>query len=100
MKILYDYQAFIQRYGGVSRYAVELISHLSKDAIPVLPKIWTDNVYFGEKNWKSHSFLTDKHFCRKYQIYKFLNILQSVGTLHREEFDIFHPLFVKRWPAR
>lgn len=94
MKILYDYQAFIQRYGGVSRYAVELISHLSKEVIPVLPKIWTDNVYFEEKNWESHSFFSDKHFNRKYQIYKLLNILQSVGTLHREEFDIFHPLFV------
>lgn len=94
MRILYDYQSFIQRYGGISRYAVELMCHLSQSTIPVLPKIWTDNVYFEEKAWKYHSFFKNKHISQKYQIYKILNMLQSIGTLYRGEYDIFHPLFV------
>ena len=94
MRILYDYQAFIQRYGGISRYAVELMCHLSQDTIPVLPKIWTDNVYFDEKAWKYHSFFKNSHISKKYQIYKILNMFQSIGALHRGDFDIFHPLFV------
>lgn len=94
MKILYDYQAFIQRYGGVSRYAVELIRHLSRDVNPILPKILSDNIYMREVGLRSFSFYKNNHSSLKYDIYKALNIQQSLCTLHRGKFDIFHPLFV------
>ena len=49
MKVLYDYQGFIQRVGGISRYGIELITRLSNGFEPVLPKILSDNVYLEEK---------------------------------------------------
>ena len=94
MKILYDYQVFIQRFGGISRYAVELFRHLSNETHPVLPKILSDNIYLRELGWKHYSFIKDNHSSIKYNLYKFLNIKQSLLKLHAGKFDVFHPLFI------
>lgn len=94
MRILYDYQAFIQRIGGVSRYAIELINHLSKDVDAILPPILTDNVYIKQEKWQHRSFCENNTSPRKYNVYKTLNIVQSIYKLRCSDYDIFHPLFV------
>jgi glycosyltransferase involved in cell wall biosynthesis len=93
MRILYDYQGFNQIIGGVSRYSVELINHLSPNAETILPKVWSDNVYLKHERWAHHSFLSDNKSENKYNLYRALNIAQSIKWLTFSKYDIFHPLF-------
>lgn len=95
MKVLYDYQGFIQRIGGVSRYSVELIRNLSNGFEPVLPKILSDNVYLKESGIPHYSFFSSNRKPLKYNIYKALNMIQSMAYLRLSDFDIFHPLFIR-----
>jgi hypothetical protein len=93
MRILYDYQGFNQIIGGVSRYSVELINHLSPNVETILPKVWSDNVYLKNESWAHHSFLSNNNSENKYNFYKALNIAQSLKWLTLSKYDIFHPLF-------
>jgi glycosyltransferase involved in cell wall biosynthesis len=93
MKVLYDYQGFTQRIGGVSRYSLELMNNLSPDIIPILPKIWSDNVYLSECHVTHNSFMGANSKSWKYDCYKALNIAQSLYHLHKDDYDVFHPLF-------
>lgn len=93
MRILYDYQGFNQTIGGVSRYAVKLINHLSPNVQTILPQVWSDNIYLKHERWAHHSFLSNNHSKNKYNIYRALNIAQSIEWLTFSKYDIFHPLF-------
>ena len=63
MRVLYDYQAFNQHHGGVSRYHIELIKHLTKLGVYCeVPFLLSENVYLDEigikhinplSNWRS-----------------------------------------------
>lgn len=92
MRVLYDFQAFRQRVGGVSRYAVELMSNMPKDIECVLPNILSDNVYLAQNGIPHHSILF-KCLPQKDKVYLGLNVMQSLWTLKTTKFDIFHPLF-------
>ena len=92
-KVLYDYQGFIQRIGGVSRYCLELITGLSNGFEAVLPNIWSDNLYLKERKLPHRSFLSNNRKSIKYNAYKALNMAQSIGYLRMSDYDIFHPLF-------
>ena len=49
MKVLYDYQGFIQHHGGVSRYQVELIKNLRALGIECeVPYLFSENIYLDE----------------------------------------------------
>ena len=49
MRVLYDYQAFNQHHGGVSRYHIELIKHLTKLGVYCeVPFLLSENVYLDE----------------------------------------------------
>ncbi|NLF43953.1 MAG: glycosyltransferase family 4 protein, partial [Bacteroidales bacterium] len=51
MKILFDPQIFLHKFGGISRYFVELISELFHTGIDVALPLWkTTNVYFNENH--------------------------------------------------
>lgn len=93
MKILYDYQAFIQRIGGVSRYHVELIKNFPNEAKSMLPPILSDNVYLREQGIKHRQFMPEYNIQWKYGIYKALNIIQSLFWIKTKGYDIFHPTF-------
>ena len=93
MKILYDYQAFIQRIGGVSRYHAELIKNFPNEAESMLPPILSDNVYLREMGIKHRQFMPNYNGRRKYDVYKALNIIQSRWWLATKNCDIFHPTF-------
>lgn len=100
MRILYDYQAFIQRIGGVSRYHVELIKHFPNDVKALIPPILSDNVYLGEEGFKRRQLLSKCNNQHKYDIYKALNIIQSIFWLKTKEYDIFHPTFLNPYFVR
>lgn len=48
MRILYDHQAFQQVLGGVSRYYVETIKHLSQDIEREIAIKFSRNLYIKE----------------------------------------------------
>lgn len=99
MKVLYDHQMFsMQKYGGITRYFVELIKHLPEKEEFELSIISSDNYYLNEDNdiFRLNNFMPDGQFKGKYflrkRIYDF-NQLYSKRTISRNKFDIFHPTF-------
>ena len=92
MKVLYDYQAFLQRHGGVSRYFVELIRAISSlgGFCPIMPVPYSDNEYVENKK----TFLTRRHFNGKTRILGLLNQHQARRELEGD-FDIFHPTYYR-----
>ncbi|MBO5798510.1 MAG: hypothetical protein J6R41_00570, partial [Paludibacteraceae bacterium] len=50
MRVLYDFQAFMQKYGGISRCFSELLYNMSKDVDFVVSVKNSPNVYLKEMN--------------------------------------------------
>lgn len=95
MRILYDYQGFIQGIGGVSRYHCELIKNLPENGIdPFIPMIFSDNLYLEGLN------IDHKYFLRKWQhplrdnLYKWLDQKICLKKIQEGNYDIFHPTFL------
>jgi len=117
MKILYDYQIFTsQKYGGISRYFVEIISHLSNDISYEIPVLYSDNVYlrkqlefdylkpvynpidqflFGWKFRGKHILFQwfKKYFPSHYVDCYTLNKAMNIESIKAQDFDIFHPTY-------
>ena len=111
MKVLYDYQAFMQNYGGVSNSFVQLIKHLPDSIDYKIVINESDNVHL--KNSKlvdvspmrnsPRQFLSNRSFRGKRRVYdiysKFFprqtsygrNRLCAIAALKEGNFDIFHP---------
>lgn len=94
MKVLYDYQAFTQKIGGVSRYHIELIKHLSKEVDVILPPLFSKNIYLSEINSKKWDPLSFINLNLKDNLYKGLNQLIDISYLERGKYDLFHPTFL------
>ncbi len=92
MRVLYDYQAFMQRRGGVSRYFAELIDAMSRTEgfEASLPSIFSDNEYLEGKK----ALLTRGSFRGKVRIMTALNQVAAVRAL-RGDFDVFHPTYYR-----
>lgn len=90
MKVLYDYQGFMQRYGGVSRYFVELTAAMkSLDGFEaVIPSFFTDNQYLPQKR----IFLTSRPFKGKVRAMRAFNRVISKRSL-TSSYDLFHPTY-------
>jgi len=117
MKILYDYQIFqFQRFGGISKYFIEIINelpakakykisiqlfenvHLKEKTLlsPSKTNLITRERYFSKYNfrgkWRLYDFLHEK-FPQKFNEYHSLNKDCSVFELKKQRFDIFHPTY-------
>jgi len=90
MRVLYDYQGFMQRYGGVSRYFVELTRAMRRlgGFEALIPGFFTDNQYLEN----SRAFLTRRPFKGKTRIMAALNRSISRHSLSYD-FDLFHPTY-------
>lgn len=90
MRVLYDYQGFTRRYGGVSRYFVELIAAMGRVGgyEAIIPDFFSDNVYLERKQ----VFLTRSHFKGKGRIMTALNRRISLRAFSRD-YDLFHPTY-------
>ena len=117
MKILYDYQIFeLQKFGGVSRYFVELLKRANNEGIDwELPIRYSDNKqinnldYFKEKLEDKvdpfKTFLGGWDFIGKWKLYNLynkifslptsenLNTNLSIKSITAGDFDIFHPTY-------
>lgn len=95
MRILYDYQAFNQHHGGVSRYHVELIKNLRKmDANCDVPFIFSDNVYLEEVNIRHAKPLSQWKCKLRSNAYKWIDQRICLHKLRTGKYDIFHPTFL------
>lgn len=90
IRVLYDYQAFVQRIGGVSRQHMEIIRWLSSETKAILPALLSDNIYLDEINHPHiapfPSFFPDL----RQNIFKQINQWISVCELKKGNYDIFH----------
>lgn len=89
-KILYDHQVFgWQKFGGISRYFVELMSRLPQDVTPTHSVVFTDNVYLRASNLPLSTKSYHPRFIGSYQI----NSVISKAAIRRKDFDLFHPTY-------
>lgn len=93
VSVLYDHQAFeMQRFGGISRYFYELMTHLEGD-VELAIKYYT-NDYLKEAGNKFPGFHLPE---RPYKWFKGpikrQNRLNSIERLKKSECKIFHPTY-------
>lgn len=92
MKVLYDYQAFLQRYGGVPKYFVEILKYFPKEVYDI-SVLLSDNQQLLEASelkdvW---SLFGGKQFFGKTRLYIYVNRLYTYYKMNQGKFDIFHP---------
>lgn len=91
MNILFDHQIFLsQKYGGISRYFVELMREFNKQNQDYrLPLRYSNNTYIKEiKNIKNFK---DNRVSSK--IFYYLSQFMLNQVIKGNEFDIFHPTY-------
>jgi glycosyltransferase involved in cell wall biosynthesis len=95
MKVLYDYQGFIQKIGGVSRYHCELLNNLpSVGVTPIIPNIYSDNVYLSALGIKHRHGFTMLNASLRNNVYKWIDQKISLHALSAGDYDVFHPTFL------
>lgn len=97
MKVLFDYQIFAaQKFGGISRYFVELMNGIDKveDMSYRIDVYGNINHYLSEKHIRSFNFIEK---IKKYQRkpYKSItkNQLVTLNALQNSSIDVFHPTY-------
>lgn len=115
MKVLYDSQAFTQKYGGISKSFCELIKNLPQNVQWEIAIKQSNNIHLRQLNLVPNleqnqlycdNFLTKKNFKGKNRLYNLCNkLLPNLPTLEhinrkyeekllrQGDFDIFHPTF-------
>ena len=86
MRILYDYQAFNQRFGGISRYYSEIIKVLRNSNTIDISCLFSENIYLKSTLGKKVSSLSRYDFRGK----SFLNKEYTKHLLRTNHYDIFH----------
>ena len=91
MKVLYDYQAFTVRYGGVSRYYRQLLEHLPPDVSATLPMLFSNNYYLSDRRYSQHrAFFADRDFRGRDRLMALLNRRYTLARLRTARFDVLH----------
>jgi len=93
MKILYDHQAFMQIYGGISRSYVELLKHFSKDVEPKIAIKYSQNIYIKEILPKIHYPLGKLRIPYKHRLVQKINYKYACNILQNFDYEIFHATF-------
>ena len=91
MKVLFDYQIFsMQKYGGISRYYIELMQEYKKLGQEFeLPMYFSNNMYLSDiKNINKYK---DCRVLNK--LSKVISKITSKNHLSEGEYDIFHPTY-------
>ena len=95
MKILFDYQAFsLQRYGGISRYFINLYRGFESGGIDCsLNMLYSENYYLNELRAEHNRNLLKGFFKNRVKRYSRWNKRYALAILPFTEFDIFHPTY-------
>lgn len=99
MYILYDHQMFsYQKFGGITKYFVELIKNISPENNCHLSVLFSENNYLKENRelFKNLDLLPEKDFKGKATAKEMLASLNKAYSSFRvssNKFDLFHPTF-------
>ena len=97
MKILYDHQTFtLQKYGGISRYFYELVSELDKvsNIESEISLLISNNYYISDYKFTDHlNLIPNINFKGKSRIFNYLNKMNTIFKLKKQDFDVFHPTY-------
>ena len=97
MRVFFDHQAFtIQKFGGISRYFVELSRELSLlDEVTVnTPVLVTNNQYYrASKQGRVLGFFGSASFRGQWKMMTTVNNLYSAPMWMSGSFDVFHPTY-------
>jgi len=117
MKILYDHQIFtIQKYGGISRYFIQIISNLPPNVKAEIAIKYSNNEYLKNAELANNTnslfqpidkFLHGIKFPGKKRLFEYirrnnpanypdayaLNKDLTIELLKKQDFDIFHPTY-------
>lgn len=93
----------MQKYGGISRYHVEIAKHLNadKEAQVLFPSFLTDNQHWLDSGLASRLNrcarpLFSKHYRGKWRFLRFVrrfNHRQALNALQTGQYEIFHPTY-------
>ncbi len=91
IKICYDHLCFWEKYGGVSKYFVEIIKRLPPHQFKLLLR-YSNNEYIKEiPNIKIHHLLNSYNFKGKARLISEVGKLFSIPNLIKGDFNIYHP---------
>jgi glycosyltransferase involved in cell wall biosynthesis len=92
MKILYDHLCFKAKYGGVSKYFIQLIDNLPPEIQWQISVKYTNNEYIHKhnNNIKTKEILKDISFRGKERLISMINKRYSVHALKNGNYDIYH----------
>ena len=99
MKILYDHQMFsYQKYGGITKYFVELIKNISTEHECHLSILFSENQYLKENRhlFNTVDLLSNVHFKGKATLHQWIcriNQAFSGQRIASNNFDLLHPTF-------
>ena len=93
MKILFDHQAFQQVLGGVSRYYVETIKHLSPGIKRQIAVKYSRNIYLKEILPEIIYPFGSLYIPFKRRIIRKQNLEYAISCLKNSRYDIFHSTF-------
>lgn len=97
MKILYDHQAFtMQKFGGISRYFIELMKRFPEGNTVQNSVLLTDNYYYLNEDFNGKNKVLDTSSINvkgKNRIKAGINNLNTHLKLKNNKFDIFHPTY-------
>jgi len=94
MNILYDHQIFgMQKFGGISRYFVELMSRLPDGCRFDNAVVFSDNVYLNSASDEFSKGRHLPHFKGSARIKALVNRSNSARRIGKGYFDVFHPTY-------
>lgn len=104
MNVCLDYQAFaMQKYGGVSRYYVELFNRLngySDCDVTIIAPLYINKLI---QKTKYHEKIIGKEvaeYPKTYELRKYLNNILSEIICRRSKFDIYHETYYSKFAVR
>ena len=91
MNIFFDYQAFTQRYGGVSRYYCELMKGINeqKQHRAHLSIIWSENIHLREYGFPVSTY----PYYKGHRFFEKVNRLYNCFEARTRKYDIFHATY-------
>ncbi|MDE6394406.1 MAG: glycosyltransferase family 4 protein [Duncaniella sp.] len=94
MKVLYDYQTFInQNFGGISRYFAELMTHLPQGYDYRIPVVLSSNIYLKAVPGMETATMRVPRFLKKWKRMHKINKCISRQVQRHAKYDIFHPTY-------
>lgn len=94
MKILYDHQMFgLQKLGGITRYFVELMTHLPDSYKFKNSIVFSDNIYLREADKQLNKGIRIPRFKGAGRFVTLINRLNSIADLSMGRYNVFHPTY-------